>query len=324
MILGVIDHDRGKIDPLSFEMLSLARTLAQELGDSVEAILIGAAAEPLAEQLGAYGVAKAHLVQHNGLDDYAPEAWATSVVLLAESLAPQAICAPGSDRGNELMAHVAATTDQPLAANCSEIQPGDPFLVTRVRWGGSLFEQARLKGDPKLFTVAPNLITAVPAPDNQPVQTEIHTPALADQLFRVQVRERVESAGDKISLAEARVVVGGGRGVGSSEGFAPLDELAGLLGGAVGGSRVVTNLGWRPHTDQIGQTGVRISPDLYIACGVSGAIQHMVGCRGAKYILAINADREAPIISRADYAVIGDLHEVVPALIAAIKEEQAG
>ncbi len=128
------------------------------------------------------------------------------------------------------------------------------------------------------------------------------------------------TAGDKISLGEARVVVGGGRGVGSAEGFATLEELAELLGGAVGGSRVATNLGWRPHADQIGQTGTRIAPEIYIACGLSGAVQHMVGCKGSKKILAINSDREAPIMANADYAVIGDLHEIVPALSQEIRK----
>ncbi|HEY4854480.1 MAG TPA: electron transfer flavoprotein subunit alpha/FixB family protein, partial [Streptosporangiaceae bacterium] len=126
--------------------------------------------------------------------------------------------------------------------------------------------------------------------------------------------------GAGISLATARVVVGGGRGVGGPEGFAPLEELAGLLGAAVGVSRVVTSQGWRPHTQQVGQTGTRITPELYLACGISGAIQHMAGCMGAKHIVAINTDPGAPIISRAEYAVIGDLNEVIPALVAEIKK----
>ena len=127
----------------------------------------------------------------------------------------------------------------------------------------------------------------------------------------------------RISLTDAKVVVGGGRGVGSAEGFGELEELAGLLGGAVGGSRVVTSAGWRPHSDQIGQTGLRIAPDLYIACGISGAIQHIVGCKAAKRILAINTDPNAPIMAAADYAVIGDLHQVVPAIIAEIRRRAA-
>ena len=135
----------------------------------------------------------------------------------------------------------------------------------------------------------------------------------------MRVARREEPEAGTVRLDTARVVVGGGRGVGSKEGFDVLEELANLLGGAVGGSRVVTNLGWRPHSDQVGQTGARIAPDLYIACGVSGAIQHIVGCKGAKRILVINKDRNAPIVARADWAVIGDLHEIVPAIVAELR-----
>src|SRR5205814_7853005 len=130
---------------------------------------------------------------------------------------------------------------------------------------------------------------------------------------------QVEADTGKISLAQARVVVGGGRGVGSAEGFAALEELAGPLGGAVGCSRAVTSLGWQPHSDQVGQTGTRIAPDLYIACGISGAIQHIVGMRAAKNVLAINTDRDAPMVTRATYAVIGDLHAILPAIIAEVR-----
>jgi electron transfer flavoprotein alpha subunit len=134
--------------------------------------------------------------------------------------------------------------------------------------------------------------------------------------------ESAERSGG-ISLGTARVVVGGGRGVGGPEGFAPLEELAGLLGGVVGVSRVVTSEGWRPHKQQVGQTGTKITPELYLACGISGAIQHIAGCASAKHIVAVNSDAGAPILSHAEYAVIGDLHEVIPALVAAIKARGA-
>jgi electron transfer flavoprotein alpha subunit len=218
------------------------------------------------------------------------------------------------------MAHVAARLRQPLAANCTEVIPGDPFLVTRQRWGGSLLEEARLKGAVKLLTMAPHAVTA--EADARPTAIEVETrrPSLEDKDFRVTVIPQVEADTGKISLAQARVVVGGGRGVGSAEGFQALEELASLLGGAVGCSRVVTSLGWRPHADQVGQTGMRIAPDLYIACGISGAIQHMVGCRAAKHILAINTDKEAPIVAQADYAVIGDVKAVVTAVTTEIRK----
>jgi electron transfer flavoprotein alpha subunit len=146
---------------------------------------------------------------------------------------------------------------------------------------------------------------------------------LSDRDLAVDVTSREASERGGISLADAKVVVGGGRGVGSTEGFADLEELAALLGGAVGGSRVVTSAGWRPHADQIGQTGLRIAPDLYIASGISGAIQHIVGCKAAKHILAINTDPEAPIMGVADYAVIGDLHTIIPAISAEIRRRGA-
>ena len=140
---------------------------------------------------------------------------------------------------------------------------------------------------------------------------------------RVRVVETVAESTGGVSLADAKVVVSGGRGVGSAEGFAIIEELAGLLGGAVGCSRVVTSAGWRPHTDQVGQTGTKVSPDLYVACGISGATQHIAGCKGAKKILAINDDPEAPILANADYAVIGDLHEIVPAISAELRKARA-
>ena len=183
-----------------------------------------------------------------------------------------------------------------------------------MRWGGSLLEEALIDAPVKLLTVAPHGVRAEPASAPSTPQVVSVSPSLSDRDLRVQVARTVEPAEGKVSLAEARVVVGGGRGVGSAEGFRALEELADLLGGAVGCSRVVTSLGWRPHSDQVGQTGVRIAPDVYIACGISGAIQHMVGCKAAKTIVAINTDPEAPIVTKAAYAVIGDVGQVIPAL----------
>jgi len=252
---------------------------------------------------------------------YAPGGWAAAIVQLVEKHSPEAVVAAASDRGQEAMAHAAARLELPLAANCVSAEPGDPWTVVRQRWGGSLLEEARLSGTPKLLTVAPHAVDAEAA--GIETHVEDFTPTLGDDHFRVRVSRREEPAAGTIRLDTARVVVGGGRGVGSKEGFELLEELAGLLGGAVGGSRVVTNLGWRPHSDQVGQTGARIAPDLYIACGVSGAIQHIVGCKGAKRILVINKDQNAPIVARADWAVIGDLHEIVPAILAELRKNGA-
>jgi electron transfer flavoprotein alpha subunit len=261
-------------------------------------------------------VAQSHEVEPVALaGEYTPEAWAEALV----ALQPQVLVGPGTDRGHEVMAHVAARLDAPLAANCVAARAeGDALLLTRQRWGGSLLEEARLTGTPKLLTVAPHAVAA----DGAPVQPRELTPTI-DESVRVRVTRREEPEAGTVRLDTARVVVGGGRGVGSAEGFAILEELAALLGGAVGGSRVVTNLGWRPHADQVGQTGARIAPDLYIACGISGAIQHIVGCKAAKRILVVNKDKDAPIVARADYAVIGDLHEILPAVVAEVTRAAA-
>jgi electron transfer flavoprotein alpha subunit len=245
--------------------------------------------------------------------EYAPEAWAGSLVEVIDERAPTAVVAPGSDRGNEVLAHVAAILELPMAANCVSATPGDPASVTRTRWGGSLLEEARVHGSPLLLTAAPHAVAA------EPLRVEV-TRLSAGADGAVRVGEHLPASSSGVSLADADVVVSGGRGVGSAEGFAVIEELAALLGGAVGCSRAVTMAGWRPHTDQVGQTGTKISPEIYIACGISGATQHMAGCKGAKKLLAINPDGEASIFASADYGVIGDLHEVVPAISQEIKK----
>ncbi len=236
---------------------------------------------------------------------YQPATWAKA--LAAEPA--DAIVVAGSDRGNELLAHVGAVLDLPFAANVVSIA-GD--VVTRQRWGGSLLEEARLHGSPQLLTVAPH---------TQPAGGELGEveTLTAEDDGSPKVLERIEESSTGVSLRDAKVVVSGGRGVGSAEAFAIIEELAGLLGAAVGCSRVATSAGWRPHADQVGQTGTKISADLYVACGISGATQHVAGAKGAKRILAINTDPEAPILAVADYAVIGDLHEVVPAISAELR-----
>jgi electron transfer flavoprotein alpha subunit len=272
-VLVFVERD----DELSLQALGLARALGE-----VRAVSIGGA--------------------------YAPAAWAAALVEASDGV--DAIVAAGSDRGNELLAHVAARLDQPFAANVTAV---DGDVVTRIRWGGSLLEQARLHGSPKILSVAPHTQPAAEA-----VQVEqLELPADADTTVRVL--ETVAESTGGVSLRDAKVVVSGGRGVGSAEGFGIIEELAGLLGAAVGCSRVVTSAGWRPHADQVGQTGTKISADLYVACGISGATQHIAGAKGAKKILAINDDAEAPIFASADYAVVGDLHEIVPAISAELR-----
>jgi electron transfer flavoprotein alpha subunit len=283
-------------DDLALQALTFARAYDAE----VDAIAFGDA-PPIT------GVRTLHVAD---VDGYAPQAWARAIA----QLSPATVVAAGTDRGNEVLAHAAVMTGGVFAANVIEMT-GD--TVVRQRWGGSLLEQARLHGDVKLMTVAPHAVP-IEVADGEP-EVRAFTPQLHDADLVVRVVERVDTSTGGLSLAEAPVVVSGGRGVGSAEGFASLEELAALLGGVVGCSRAVTSAGWRPHTDQVGQTGTKISPELYIPCGISGATQHMAGCKGAKKLLAINSDPEAPIMMSADYAVIGDVLEIVPAITAELR-----
>lgn len=309
------------IDGAEDELSHQALTFARELGDRlVHAVVIGAPAPPAG--LAEHGASVVHVAA--GLDAYAPAAWAQAIVELIDRVSDAAaVVAPGTDRGNEVLAHVAAKLEEPMAANCVSVTPGDPASLVRVRWGGSLLEESRLHGAPMLMTVAPHALAAASVAEPAELVAAPFTPQVSDADLLAVVSERVSGSTGGVSLADADVVVSGGRGVGSADGFAVIEELAELLGGAVGCSRAVTSAGWRPHTDQVGQTGTKISPEIYIACGISGATQHMAGCKGAKKLLAINPDGEASIFASADYAVIGDLHEVVPAISAQIRKARS-
>lgn len=319
-VLTIIEHDRGEIATGSLEALTAARGLAATLGLPLVAAVCHAT-DALSATCAGYGASEVIDVMHPMLSDYGPEAWSTSLSQLVSARVPTVVMACGTDRGNELIAHIAATLDAPMVANALTITAGpDTWAITRVQWGGSLLEDVTLRAPIKLVTVAHHAHDSVPAPVSETRTTFL--PTLDGFLARTVVADRVERAAG-VTLTTARVVIGGGRGVGSPEGFAPLETLAAELGGVVGCSRAVTNNGWRNHTDQVGQTGTRIAPDIYFACGISGAIQHWVGAMASKHILAINTDKDANMVSRADYAVIGDLHQVIPAISAEIKRRRA-
>jgi len=320
--LVYLEQTDGAVDEPSLQ----AATMASSLGGGAEVHAIVAADTAALAPAGQLPVDAVQVAVHEAFGSYAPLAVAEAVVELAGRLGATCVVGSGTERGNEVLAHVAALLDLPLAANCVAVAVAvadADARVTRVRWGGSLLEEARVDAPTLLLTVQPHAVAAEPGAGDPP-SVETFTPTLSEAALALRVVERVAAATGGVSLADARVVVSGGRGAGSEEGFAPIEELAELLEAAVGCSRAVTMAGWRPHTDQVGQTGTKIAPEIYIACGISGATQHMAGCKGAKRILAINADREAPILQSADYAVIGDLHEVVPAISAAIRAARSG
>jgi electron transfer flavoprotein alpha subunit len=324
----LVELDSGAVADVSLRALTFARGLGP-----VAAVVFASPSDVPAADLAAYGVTDVYAV---AIDCYAPYVWAWAIANLVPGVlsyhgevsadTPSLVLAAGTDRGNEVLAHLGAITGLPMAANCVDATlSGCSLELTRQRWAGLLLEDSSLdldgwflNGPVAFLTVATDTVAAVPADAPGPVTVHEVTPDVSDRDLRLRADEAPSAAGGA-SLATARVVVGGGRGVGSADGFAPLEELAELLGGVVGVSRVVTSEGWRPHAQQVGQTGTKITPDLYLACGISGAIQHIAGCSGARNIIAINTDPAAPMMSRADYAVIGDLHEVLPALIAALR-----
>lgn len=337
LCLTELEPDGAAVTDASLRALAFSRSLAGPAGEDVAAAVLDAPDAGLAGEahaaLAAAGVRTVHVADLGEAAGYAPLAWARALAELASTglastgLAStglaSAVVAAGTDHGQEVLAHLGAITGLPMAANCLTAARGDggQWLLTRQRWAGSLTEEAVLDGDPALLTVATDAVAPAPAETPAELAVAPFRPSLADGDLTVRATVSAERGGG-VSLATARVVVGGGRGVGGPDGFGPLEELADLLGGALGVSRVVTSQGWRPHRQQVGQTGTRITPELYLACGISGAIQHMAGCLSARNIVVVNTDPDAPILAHAQYAVIGDLGQVIPALVEALRARQ--
>ena len=326
MIAVLVETDEQGLVEVSREALTFARDLAARAGGAaVHAVLVGSGdpAPQVLAHLGEQGVERVHHAGDERLSSYAAAAWAAVVADVARDTGARVVMAAGSPRGNEVLAHVAVRCDVAMAANVVGVEGVDPLIVTRQVVGGAVLEEMRLADEVAVLSVAGH--ACEPAAAEQPTAPEVT--ALTTAVSDADLVGRVLRTGDKpvdesAALTSARVVVGAGRGAGSADGFKELLQLADLLGGALGVSRVVTSLGWRPHHEQVGQTGSRISPDLYIPCGISGAIQHWAGCQSAKTILAINTDADAPMVTLAHYAVIGDLHEVVPAINEELQRRQ--
>ncbi|HEX2704848.1 MAG TPA: electron transfer flavoprotein subunit alpha/FixB family protein [Candidatus Lustribacter sp.] len=323
MILVFVECTTDSVNDVSAQALTFARDLlVREGSPGVHAVVVGDLPAGALAACADQGVSVVHRASHASLDRYAARAWAACVEQVARQIGATIVLAAGTPRGNEVMAHVATRLDVAMAANAVAVASLSPVSVTRQMMGGSVLEDMALAGSPAVFTIAGHTKAAEPA--DVPAQTEVSElePVITGAELRGQAtRLDARATGDTAHLSTARVVVGAGRGAGGPDGFGPCIELASLLGGSLGVSRVVTTLGWRPHSEQVGQTGTRISPELYIPCGISGAIQHWAGCASSQQIMAVNTDPDAPMVTRANYAVIGDMHEVVPAIVDALRAQ---
>jgi electron transfer flavoprotein alpha subunit len=323
MILVLVEPGDGSTATLSLEALTFARREAELLGLPVHALVVGPHPSSMLADLADYGVAWVHHADDPRLASYSAAAWAAAVVQAATAGSARLVLAAASPRGNEVMAHVAARTGRRMAANVVTLSGSDPIVAARQVMGGAALEEVALADAPALLTMAGHAVEPLPAASPADTAVSTFAPELTDADLVAQVKRSVPTPAGGSDLAQARVVVGAGRGVGGEGQFGDLLELVDLLGGALGVSRVVTSLGWRPHHEQVGQTGSRISPDIYLACGISGAIQHWAGCSTAKTIIAVNTDAEAPMVTKAHYAVIGDLHEIIPAVNAELRKRMA-
>jgi electron transfer flavoprotein alpha subunit len=322
LVLCEVDPVTGEVDEVSLEALAVARSLSAAGGGvAVRAVVVGPVPDPgaVAATLGRHGVGEVRHAVGDGVSAFGGAAWAAAFETVRQATGSVACLAGGTPRGNEVMAHLAARLDVAMAANVVSFDGLSPLTVHRQVAGGAALEEMRLAARPAVLTVAGHAWRAEPTGAG-PADWVETTPDLspADLVARV-VRTTDPVPDESGTLRSARVVVGAGRGAGGPDGFGAVTELAELLGGTVGVTRVVTSLGWRPHHEQVGQTGSRISPELYVACGISGAIQHWAGCASSGSILAVNTDPEAPMMTRATYAVVGDMHEVVPAIVEEIR-----
>lgn len=316
-----IEQTNGVADSISWETLGVARGVADELGGKLAAVVLGENVGDLAQQAIQYGADSAFVADHATLKHFRLEPYAAVLAKLAQEHQPAAILVGATNAGLELSAYVAAKLGVGLAADGIDLKVEDSSLVvTRPVLVGNIiakvvFGQAR----PQIVSLRRRVFPAPTLDANRSGEITAIPPVLAESEIATKV-EGFEAATSEVSLTDAKIIVSGGRGVGGPEGFAPVKALAEALGGAMGASRAAVDAGWVPYAHQVGQTGKTVQPDLYIACGISGAIQHLAGMKTAKLIVAINKDSEAPIFKYAHYGVVGDLFQYVPALTEEFKK----
>jgi electron transfer flavoprotein alpha subunit len=309
-VFVIAEHRDGRLKKSTFELLGASSAA----GNETHAILLGDAVESLAKELGQYGAAKVHLGQNAALKFYTAEAYTQAITQILKSASPDIVLASHSPTGRDLMPHVAAKLGVGLASDCTQLTfEGTNIKVRRPVYAGKATAEVEfIGGGPRLATIRPNALGAPKADAGK--TAEVVNVAVDLAGLKTKVTEVVKGQSGRPDVTEASIVVSGGRALKSADNFKILEELADTLGAAVGASRAAVDAGFRPHRDQVGQTGKVVSPALYIACGISGAIQHLAGMRTSKVIVAINTDPEAPIFQLADYGVVGDLFQLVPLL----------
>ena len=316
-IYVIAEQRDGALRKVSFELASAARKLADQTGDEVSAILLGSGVEGLAPELGKFGVDKVFVGDNAALEPYITEAHAQVVAkILKDNDAAIALFA-ASVQGKDLSARVAAKLAGGLATDCTDVKiDGGKLVAVRPMYAGKCFGEVVFNTTPAMASLRPNVFPAVENAKAAAVtKVDVAVDAQKSKVLEVQ-----KDTSGKVDLTEANIIVSGGRGMKGPDEYKILEELADVLKGTVGASRAAVDAGWRPQKDQVGQTGKVVSPNLYIACGISGAIQHLAGMSSSKCIVAINKDAEAPIFTKADFGVVDDLFKVVPELTAACKK----
>jgi electron transfer flavoprotein alpha subunit len=312
-ILAFAEQRDGKLKKTVFEVVRAARTIADQTGGQVLALLIGNSVKALGSELGGYGAHKVLAVEDPRLALYSTTAYAKVIAEAARSVNAGLVFLAATAMGKDVAPRVAIKLQAGLAADCTALKVDNGTVIaSRPVFAGKAITDVTITTPVQVYTLRPNVFTAGASNGTQ-APVEQFAVALSDEDFSVVVKEVTQATG-KLDVTEADIIVSGGRGLKGPENFHIIEELAAVLGGAVGASRAVVDAGWRPHDEQVGQTGKTVSPSLYIAVGISGAIQHLAGMSSSKYIVAINKDKDAPIFQVADYGIVGDAFEVVPAL----------
>jgi len=318
-VLVVAEVKEGQLKKVTLEMLTKGKDLASKAGGALEGLLMGSGVEGLAAEMGQYGAAKVYVADSGDLAEYNGDAYANAAAKVIEDAKPGIVLVGASVQGKDLAPRLSAKLGAGLASDCTELDVADGKLtVKRPIYAGKAFASITFKTDMQIASVRPNVLTLGEADSGASAEVAKVDAAVGEVKSKVLKTEK--TAGDKIELTEAEVIVSGGRGMKGPENYNILEELASVLGAAVGASRAAVDAGWRPHTDQVGQTGKTVNPNLYIAAGISGAIQHLAGMSSSKCIVAINKDPEAPIFKVADYGIVGDLFKVVPIMTEEMKK----